>query len=450
MFKSIKYRITLYCVLLAASSVGTGWLVAEGRTFWALLAGLVALISLHGLLKGYGKLNSNFIFLLNAIENGDYSFNFSETGLSRREKELNGVLNAIKEILARAREEEIENEKFLSLIVEAIPVGIIIIDERDFVTVTNDAALRLLGLHVFTHTKQLEMLDPAVYEAFVGLAPGGKATVRVADEREERLISLSLSRIGFKNGTLRVVTMDNIAGELEEREMESWIKLIRVMTHEIMNSIAPVTSLSETMLTAWNGEQGENEGMLRRNTVEAFETIASTAHALLSFVESYRRFTGIPTPVLRPVKAVPLVEKAIKLESETFRRRGIETVTRFADRNITVYADKGQIIQVLINLLKNAVEAIPASRTDGKIELRVFENDEKVYVEVADNGQPVPDDVMPHIFVPFFTTKQEGTGIGLSVSRYIMRLHGGNLKHHAGGGCTVFSMVFPSEPFIRS
>ncbi len=446
MFKSIKYRITLYCVLLAASAATAGGLMAEGRTLWALLAVLTALISLQGLLKGYGKLNRNFIFLLNAIENGDYSFNFSETGLSRREKELNGVLNAIKEILARAREEEIENEKFLSLIVAAIPVGIVIVDERDFVTVSNDAALRLLGLHVFTHTKQLEMVDPAVYETFRNLTPGGKATIRVADEREERLMSLSSSQIRFKNGTLRVVTMSNIAGELEEREMESWIKLIRVMTHEIMNSIAPVTSLSETMLTAWNSGQGEDERVLRRNTVEAFETIASTAHALLSFVESYRRFTGIPAPVLRPVKAVPLVEKALKLESEAFRQRGIEAEVRSDDAGITVDADEGQITQVLVNLLKNAAEAIPPSQTGGRVEVRVFARDGKVHIEVADNGLPVPEDVLPHIFVPFFTTKQEGTGIGLSVSRYIMRLHGGNLKHHTGGGCTVFGMVFPGPP----
>ncbi len=293
------------------------------------------------------------------------------------------------------------------------------------------------------------MLDPAVYNIFRELTPGGKATVCIADEREERLISLSSSRIRVKKGILRVITMDNISGELEEREMESWIKLIRVMTHEIMNSIAPVTSLSETMLMAWNGASTEDNDTLRHNTVEAFETIASTAHALLSFVESYRRFTGIPTPVLRPVKAVSLVEKAIKLESETFRRRGIEAVLRFDDRDITVDADEGQITQVLVNLLKNAVEAIPSSLNDGRIEVRIFEKDEKVYIEVADNGLPVPEDVLPHIFVPFFTTKQEGTGIGLSVSRYIMRLHGGNLKHHAESGLTVFGMVFP-EPAIRS
>ncbi len=442
MFKTIEHKLILLSLLLVAATAGATWLLIAGKLLLGLAAVCVTIGLLRALLRGFKKYNSNIIFLLNALENGDYSFSFAESAAasSRERRDVNSILNVIKDILARARQQEIENEKFLSLIVAAIPVGIAIVDERDFVRVANDAALKLLGMHVFTHVKQLGMVDEAVLQTFRELAPGRRATIRVADEREERLISLGMSRIRIKRGTLRVITMHNIAGELEEREMESWIKLIRVMTHEIMNSIAPITSLSETMLLGWKG--GEEDEKLRRNTVDAFETITSTARGLLAFVESYRRFTGIPKPEVRPVALAPFVEKVVLLEEPSMRRRGIKVTTRFSDPAITVAADEGQISQVLVNLLKNAAEAIAPERKDGEIEITVSKRDDGVTVDVAGNGTPIPADVLPHIFVPFFTTKSTGTGIGLSVSRYIMRLHGGNLKHHAEEGRTVFSMVF--------
>lgn len=447
MFKSIRNRLALLTALLVTATAGATWLFTGGHLFWGFGVAAAVVASLRLLARGHKKIDRNMIFLLNALENGDYSFNFSEAGMSKDRREVNTVLNAIKEILVKAREAEIENEKFLSLIVAGIPVGIAIVDDRDFVRVANDAALRLLGLHVFTHLKQLKMVDETVFQTFRDLAPGRTATVCLADEREEKLISLSMSAIRIKKGRLRVVTMHNIAGEIEAREMESWIKLIRVITHEIMNSIAPITSLSETMLLSWK-ESGGVDGVdvvekLEKNTMEAFETITSTARGLSSFVESYRRFTGIPKPQLREVRLAPLVEKIVALEAPVFRERGIEVKVRATDPGITVNADEGQIVQVLVNLLKNAAEAIPAERTDGAIEVRLKADCETVRLDVANNGTPVPRDVLPHIFVPFFTTKQSGTGIGLSVSRYIMRLHGGNLKHLVENGMTVFSMVFP-------
>jgi nitrogen fixation/metabolism regulation signal transduction histidine kinase len=448
LFKTAKYRFALFLALLVVS-VGVGvWFIAGGSIFYGLLALCVAVVAIGGVVRSYERRNRNFVFLLNAIENGDYSFNFSSDSrtLSRREQELSLVLNAIKDILIRARDEEIENEKFLSLIVAAIPVGIVIIDERDFVKAANDAALKLLGLSVFTHIRQLGMVDERVMEAFGSVTPRRGTTLHIADEREERLISLGVSTIRIKKGALKVFTMHNIAGELEEREMESWIKLIRVMTHEIMNSIAPINSLSETMGYAWahSADNPDEAGRLQRNTMEAFATITSTARGLLSFVESYRRFTGIPKPQLHPLQLGQLAEKVVNLEKNFMDNRNIRILMRPNDSDVTVSADEGQISQVLVNLLKNAAEAIDAGRGDGRVEVHVWRDGESaVHIDVTNNGTPIPEDVLPHIFVPFFTTKDSGTGIGLSVSRYIMRLHGGNLKHHAEGDLTTFSMVFP-------
>jgi nitrogen fixation/metabolism regulation signal transduction histidine kinase len=455
MFKTIERTLMLLALALVAATAGAAWLFAVGKLFWGFVASCAVLWLLGIMRRENKKFNSNVIFLLNALENGDYSFGFAGAAdMSPERRDVNTILNVIKEMLVRAREQEIENEKFLSLIVAAIPVGIVIVDGRGFVKVANDAALKLLGLPIFTHTKQLAMIDDGILQAFRSVAPRRGTTIRIADEREERLISLGVSAIRTNKDTLRVFTMHNIAGELEEREMESWIKLIRVMTHEIMNSIAPITSLSETMGYAWAhpAESPDGEEKLRRNTMEAFATITSTARGLLSFVESYRRFTGIPKPDLRPVALGPFIENMVNLEKPMLRERGIEITTPVDDPDITVAADEGQIGQVLVNLLKNAAEAIEPGRTDGKIEVHVwrgrnadggFENsDRAVHIDVIDNGAPIPEDVLPHIFVPFFTTKDSGSGIGLSVSRYIMRLHGGNLKHRTEDGRTIFSMIF--------
>jgi nitrogen fixation/metabolism regulation signal transduction histidine kinase len=445
MFKTIERKLIVLSLLLVAATATAVWLLTSGYPVWSIVAAITVIWLFSGLLRGYKKYNSNIIFLLNALENGDYSFNFAEgtTTVSNEKRDVYSILNAIKDMLARAKEEEIENEKFLSLIVAAIPTGIVIVDERDFVRVANDAAIRLLGMRVFTHVKQLAMVDEGVLQTFRELTPGHRTTIRIADEREERLISLGMSRIRINRGELRVVSMYNIAGELEEREMESWIKLIRVMTHEIMNSIAPITSLSETMFLGW--KEGEEDERLRRNTVEAFETITSTARGLLSFVESYRRFTGIPRPALRPVELVPFVRRITGLEASLFDERGVTIAVHTDAPAITVDADEGQIGQVLVNLLRNAAEAIEPDRRDGKIEVRVWSDGESTHLDVANNGTPIPAEVLPNIFIPFFTTKESGTGIGLSVSRYIMRLHGGNLKHHASDGLTVFSMAFPKS-----
>ncbi len=449
MFKSLERKLVLLSLLLVAMTATAVWLLALGHSFWSVAAGVAIIVVMRELVRGFKKYNSNVIFLLNALENGDYSFSFAAAAnVTREKRDVNAILNVIKDILIRAREEQIENEKFLSLIVAAIPTGIAIIDQRDFVKVANDAVLRMLGLRVFTHVKQLEKVDESVLQAFRDLAPGRRVTVRVADEREERLVSIGMSRIRVARGELRVVSMYNIAGELEEREMESWIKLIRVMTHEIMNSIAPITSLSETMLHTWAGT--EDDEKLRRNTVDAFGTITATARGLLSFVESYRRLTGIPKPMLRPMALAGFAAKMAGLEAPMLEARGIEIEVRADDEGIAVEADEGQIGQVLVNLLKNAAEAIPPERTDGRVDMRVWRDDDVVRLDVANNGTPITAEVLPHIFVPFFTTKSAGTGIGLSVSRYIMRLHGGNLKHHTEAGRTVFSMVFPVEGLTRS
>jgi len=443
MFKSIQYKLLTFTVLLMVSVAALTYFIQKGQVSFALISGIATVICLYNMHQHYKKFNSNVLFLLNALDNGDYSFHFSEAKLSRREKELNVMLNRIKEILVSARKEVIENEKFLSLIIESVSTGIIIMDEKGHVQTVNQSALNLMGLPVFTHINQLNNINETFPELFRNLRVGENPRIEVSNEREEMQVSLSLSEIVIKRGRMKVITLNNIGNELEAKEMESWIRLIRVMTHEIMNSIAPITSLSETLLTLHNTpENDSSEEDLRLNTIEAFQTIHSTAKGLLSFVDSYRKFTAIPKPNIRSFEVKPLIDKILHLEEKCIKGKDIQVEVFETSEHTKWLADEKLITQVLVNLVKNAVEAITDTETK-KIRISINHHaDGKVQIEVSNTGNPIAKEVLPHIFIPFFTTKDYGTGIGLSISRYIMRLHGGKLTHATSAeGWTVFTVL---------
>ena len=227
---------------------------------------------------------------------------------------------------------------------------------------------------------------------------------------------------------------------LENKETESWIRLIRVLTHEIMNSVAPVSSLSETLLSLYRDADSTPE-QLRANTIEAFETIQTTASGLLTFVESYRQFTSIPRPRKERIEGRALIEQLVKLHEPALRQRGI-ALTWQAEEDAHLMADRNLLMRVLVNLLKNAMEA-PYPTADKHIRIRLeAKADGSATIDVADNGSPIPADVLANIFIPFFTTKPAGSGIGLSVSRYILLLHGGTLQHHLSpDGYTTFRIT---------
>ena len=438
MFKSIQYKLNIYTALLVPAVAGTTLAFVYQNWFFALPGIILFFVSLSGLDKCYKQYNKNVNFLLNALENGDYSFHFSENKLSTREEEMNLMMNRIKEILTDARKAVIENENFLSIIIESVSTGIVIIDDRGVVQRVNQAVLNLFGLPVFSHVNQLRNINESYPELFNQLKAGDSLQISLTTEREELQISLRVSQILLKRGMMRIITLNNIGNELESKEMESWIRLIRVMTHEIMNSIAPITSLSETMLSLYQSDV-DSEG-LRKNTLEAFETINTTATGLLSFVESYRKFTAVPKPEKRKFSVNALVDKVAKLHESAIEEKNIALQTVIPE-SLFVFADENLISQVLINLLKNAIEAIEPDGNERIVISAEVNPERKTDLNVANTGKPIPPDVLPNIFVPFFTTKSSGSGVGLSVSRYIMRLHGGKLHHFVSSdGMTVFQM----------
>lgn len=381
------------------------------------------------------------------MENGDYSFDFPAKHISRREKELNQMLNRIKEILINARKDIIKDEEFLSTIVETVSTGIIISDEKGYINNANQAALQLLGMSSLSHINQLQIIDESFPELFLNMKPGENPPVKINTEKEEYELSLRLSEIYIAGNPFKIITLNNIGSELQAKEMESWISLIRVMTHEIMNSIAPITSLSESLLFSFRSQAKQSlPANIHANTIDSLETINATTKGLLNFVESYRRFTRIPKPQPTSIDINNLLEKVINLHNNDLQNRDIQVEVVQKEDTMRLYADESQVYQIMVNLMRNAIEAFNMDYTIYKrfIRIVIVKSANQINIKIQNNGAAIPKDVLPHIFVPFFTTKESGSGIGLSLSRYIMRLHGGNLKYHSENEWTVFTLAFPS------
>lgn len=250
----------------------------------------------------------------------------------------------------------------------------------------------------------------------------------------------------LKGKHVRIIVLSDVSHELSNQEVDSWIKLIRVLTHEIMNTITPVTSLSETLLKELNSEElytAKSSSAEQAKLKQGLETIHKTGTELLAFVNNYRRFTHVPQPQPALFYVEPFLERMAMLCNH-------EVEIEAAPKDLLAYADESLISHVVTNLLKNAVEAFNGLQseptTKASIRLHAYTNEqEAVIIDVSNNAGLIPDDIASHIFIPFFTTKPEGSGIGLSLSRQIMRVSGGSLSLHQdkAQGITMFRIVIP-------
>ena len=350
--------------------------------------------------RRYRRTIGKVTFLFNAIDNLDFSFNFTEKG---HDKLVNESLNRIRRILETARREAIERERYYEQIINAVSTGIMVVDERGCVLQHNEAALRLLGVEMLTFESQ--------------------AAEKLASEDFSKRETTAM----LHDKKVRIVAFSDIRNELSSREMESWTKLIRVLTHEIMNNVAPITSLSETL--SHKSDDSEIK--------EGLSVINSTGKQLLTFVDNYRRMTLIPQPQPKLFYVKPFLERMVAISKEYSKTSDIHQDLSLPD--LLLYADESLIAHVVTNILKNAVEAGATSIT-----LAAYTApDDSVCIDISNNGKPIPSEEAQQIFVPFFTTKPTGSGIGLSISRQIMKQSGGSIELiTSGNATTLFRLKF--------
>ena len=396
---------------------------------------LVAVVGYIRLYRHYRRNIKKVTFLFDAIDNGDFSFSFPTEKGFKEDKILHQSLNRIKFFLQHTREEQMEREKYYEQILNAVDTGILVVDSHDNILQHNQAALRLLDTDVLTHMNQ------------------------VKEKLKDEHLAKHETQAMLKDKHVRIIALSDVSYELSNQEVDSWIKLIRVLTHEIMNTITPVTSLSETLLTRVTEDKDLKQGL---------ETIHKTGTELLAFVNNYRRFTHVPQPQPALFYVEPFLERMALLCNH-------EVEISVSPKDLLVYADESLLSHVVTNLLKNAVEAFKEklsaerNKQDGNeqgrnkqechsadlqsvaskkafIRLKAYANvQESIIIDVSNNAGLIPEDVASHIFIPFFTTKPEGSGIGLSLSRQIMRVSGGSLSLHQdkAQGITTFRIIIP-------
>ena len=358
-------------------------------------------------------------FLSEAVAGGDFSFTFPEDDKRRTDQVTAESLNRIRDMLAHARQETIDKERYYAQILENVRTGIVAYDEQGFVTQTNSAAATLFGLPVLTHIRQLDRVSNGLADLLLAAAAGDTRTLTLHDGDSTHQLSIQVSQSRIRDRNIRILVVNDIHNELENKEIESWISLTRVLTHEIMNSVSPITSLSESLRTLVPDTSSE--------LYKGLDVIHSTGRGIKGFVESYRQFTHIPTPAPTLFYVRGMVERAVQLVHGVPEHTCIDFRWSVEPEDMLLHADENLVGRVLNNLLKNAVEAI-GERDNGWVEVRAFLNErEDVVIEVSDSGDPIPPEVEERIFIPFFTTKTDGSGIGLSISRQIMRLSGGTL-----------------------
>lgn len=383
---------------------------------------LVAVVGYVRLYRHYSRNIKKVRFLFDAIDNGDFSFNFPTEKGNKEDKILHQSLNRIKLFLQHTREEQMEREKYYEQILNAVDTGIMVVDSHDNILQHNQAALRLLDADVLTHINQ------------------------VREKLKDEHLAKHETQAMLKDKHVRIIALSDVSHELSNQEVDSWIKLIRVLTHEIMNTITPVTSLSETLLKELDNEEqytAKSSSAEQAKLKQGLETIHKTGTELLAFVNNYRRFTHVPQPQPALFYVEPFLERMAMLCNH-------EVKIEVTPKDLLAYADESLISHVVTNLLKNAVEAfndlqsIPTTKPF--IRLHAYTNEqESVIIDVSNNAGLIPDDIASHIFIPFFTTKPEGSGIGLSLSRQIMRVSGGSLSLHQdkAQGITTFRIVIP-------
>lgn len=374
------------------------------------------------------KMRGKVSYMLDALEDKELNFCFDEKRLFGRR--FNRTLNRLRNIFDKERHEIIEQEKYFGLMLDHVRTGVVVIEQDGRVNYCNKTALSLLGIATFGHIRQLRPVSESLYNAFLTVTDSEEERASYYNESGKMTIALTASAATIGKSAVRVVAFNDISSEIAENEQQSWSKLIRVLTHEIMNTVTPIASLSETLLNFENVDEEVRNGL---------DTISQSSRGLIKFVDSYRNLTRVAPPVKRAFYFRELAERVISLTKEQALVSGAECIYIEKSDDILLYADEGQITQILINLVKNAIQA-EARHIEITAEINLSEH---VIINVTNDGSPISKESQEEIFVPFYTTKQEGTGIGLSLSRQIMRLHNGTLSlTRSDETSTVFTLTF--------
>jgi two-component system, NtrC family, nitrogen regulation sensor histidine kinase NtrY len=440
-FNDFRFRVAYRVVLLG---LVMSWFVYSltqpNLILAAAITGAIIVLQLTEIFRFISSTNRKLTRFLESIKYSDFVSGFAhDNKLGQSFRELNAAFNEVLEAFRKARSEKEENWQYLNTVVQQVRTGILSFDSEGTVQLINTNAKKFTGVNTLKNISELRDKDPKLYEAVCGTLPGKSALYKAGNEF---LLTIQTSELKIRGNTITLVTLQNIQTELQKQELEAWQNLTRVLRHEIMNSITPISSLTSTLREVLDHDLTRKENHFELNNESAEDlreglgTIENRSKGLIKFIDAYREYTSLPQPKFKPVALKELIERVAQLMRVELKNTGIEFQYRCDPGCPEIEADEEMIEQVLINLIKNSIEAL-SQTTGGKIDLNVTYVDSTVAIDVIDNGTGIIPEAIERVFIPFFTTKKAGSGIGLALSRQIMQLHNGTL-------------TVKSEPYIKT
>ena len=430
-FNDFRFRVGLRIILIGLVVGAIAFMLARpNMLFAASLTFLVLVAQFFELYRFISQTNRKLTRFLESIKYSDFISGFtSDHQLGKSFKELNEAFNEVLEAFRKARSEKEEHWQYLNTVVQQVRTGILSFDIEGEVQLINANAKKFMGVSSIQNLDELIEINSRLYKAIYDVQPG-KSTLYKGNS--DLLLTIQATEMRLRGDTIKLVTLQNIQTELQRQELEAWQNLTRVLRHEIMNSITPISSLTSTLreilehdLVATN-KHFELKKESAEDLKEGLGTIEGRSKGLIKFIDAYREYTSLPQPNFKPVHLGELAAKVENLMRNEIKKANIDFATHVDIDHPMVEADAEMIEQVLINLVKNAIEACGETRP-ARIGLTIRQAEEHVLIEVTDNGPGIIGEALDKVFVPFFSTKKTGSGIGLSLSRQIMQLHNGNL-----------------------
>jgi len=432
--KNLFLQIFFRVLLLVLFSLLLGWLIFEkGEYIFSIVITIIIVIQTSNLVRFMNITNRRLHYFFDAVQNEDATLLFPEQTTNKTLLELNRSLNKVNSQIQQIHMENRKQEQYFQALIEHAATGMMTFDKNGFVLHSNSLIKRLFSVDVLTHLNQLRKIDNKLFMSIKTIHASEQKLITFDNNSGTIQLLVKANSFTSDNRELILLSVQDIKNELDEKELDSWRKLIRVMMHEIMNSITPITSLSESLAGYFYTDgkikiTSEIDKKTIETTIRGLEVIREQGKGLISFVESYRKLTRLPKPEKKPFSAKNLIENILILSGSFQHAEHVDVSFNVQPEELEILADEKQISQVLINLVKNAFQA-NADNSEAKVKILCgLGATGRPEIKVVDNGSGIPEDVLDKVFIPFFTTKENGSGIGLSLSRQIMQMHGGTLK----------------------
>jgi len=444
-FKNFRINILLRLILIFGLLLLCTYFILSGNAIRAVYLTFAILLTLIEFFRYIDRTNRNLTQFFTAIQNDDFTNTYAGSDRGRSFMELYQVMNAINTRYKAASTEKETRELYLRSLIDQVRVGILSYDDQGSVRVVNPAFKRMLDLESLAEGSDMASSIPVIYDLLDRISYGKTKLLRLKVRGEEIPFSIQSSGIRMADTRYHIITLHNIQSEITETEMDAWQKIIRVLTHEIMNSVTPITSLSGSLRDLVSNDailQGSQTGGKLRNGLNA---IVERSDGLLKFTEAYQKFSRLPAPQLQLLATDEFVNKITALYAGEMEKQGIMFEINFSGEPARFPVDPDLMEQVIINLLRNAIDAV-SSNSNAEIRLNISSADDhrEMMISVSDNGTGINDEDLDKVFIPFYTTKQRGSGIGLPLSRQIVLMHKGSIEvtsEPGKGSC--FTVLLP-------